>query len=339
MFDILDAITLEKKLHPHTQPQDILKLIIQAGMGGEHMVEDEIQTLHYLKEEKKAACMCTSEQLQPIGNGYVRVPLAMMKEEELSLWNHMFVTATKYIKKDVSLVRALIEKNELSTYFSTAQIEDALENSMHHSVAYANAYHPHYRILPKVYVDFFPVYKQIHDTLHKQAHACFMIDGCCASGKSTLAHTLAQLFPVHIFHMDDYFLRPEQKSEERLSKPGGNVDYERFDKEILSSLRHQKDVIYQPYDCMSQSLKEEVKVKYPPYSVIEGSYAHHPYFQMDAIKIFLYCEREVQLQRLKQRSPNLYERFVHEWIPMENTYFETFDIRNQADFILDTTTF
>ena len=24
---------------------------------------------------------------------------------------------------------------------------------------------------------------------------------------------------------------------------------------------------------------------------------------------------------------------------MENTYFETFDIRNQADFILDTTTF
>ena len=210
---------------------------------------------------------------------------------------------------------------------------------MHHSVAYANAYHPHYRILPKVYVDFFPVYKQIHDTLHKQAHACFMIDGCCASGKSTLAHTLAQLFPVHIFHMDDYFLRPEQKSGERLSKPGGNVDYERFDKEILSSLRHQKDVIYQPYDCMSQSLKEEVKVKYSPYSVIEGSYAHHPYFQMDAIKIFLYCEREVQLQRLKQRSPNLYERFVHEWIPMENTYFETFDIRNQADFILDTTTF
>ena len=53
MFDILDAITLEKKLHPHTQPQDILKLIIQAGMGGEHMVEDEIQTLQYLKEEKK----------------------------------------------------------------------------------------------------------------------------------------------------------------------------------------------------------------------------------------------------------------------------------------------
>ncbi|RGC16697.1 hypothetical protein DXA09_18080 [Absiella sp. AM54-8XD] len=76
MFDILDAITLEKKLHPHTQPQDILKLIIQAGMGGEHMVEDEIQTLQYLKEEKKAACTCTSEQLQPIGNGYVRVPLA-----------------------------------------------------------------------------------------------------------------------------------------------------------------------------------------------------------------------------------------------------------------------
>ena len=68
-FEIADAIALEKKWHPNAQPQDILKLIIQAGLGAGHMIEDEIKALHYLIEEKKLACQ--KEQLQPIGNGSV----------------------------------------------------------------------------------------------------------------------------------------------------------------------------------------------------------------------------------------------------------------------------
>ena len=32
--------------------------------------------------------------------------------------------------------------------------------------------------------------------------------------------------------MDDYFLQPYQRTEERLAEPGGNVDYERFKEEI-----------------------------------------------------------------------------------------------------------
>lgn len=332
-----EAIALEKKLHPQATSQDIMKLVIQACMGANHMIDNESNSLAYLKEERKS--VYHHEQLQSIGNGYVRVPLSMMKEEDLDLWNHLFVMGANQMINNEAMVYTFMEKNGYNTLFSSMQIEEAIHQEIHHSKRYTEAYQPHYRILPKTYVDFFDVYRLVNDMIHRQKHVCFMIDGCCAAGKSTLANALAQLFPVLIFHMDDYFLQPHQREEQRLLQPGGNVDYERFDKEILSCIRQKQDIIYQAYDCRSQSLMPQKYVKYQPYTVVEGSYAHHPYFQMEAVRIFLHCERDVQLQRIKQRSPSLYERFVDEWIPLEDTYFKTFDIVNHADLTIDTTTF
>ena len=54
------------------------------------------------------------------------------------------------------------------------------------------------------------------------------IEGPCLSGKTTYANKLAAELSVscNVFHMDDFFLRPEQRTEERFNIPGGNVDYE-----------------------------------------------------------------------------------------------------------------
>ena len=54
------------------------------------------------------------------------------------------------------------------------------------------------------------------------------IDGKCTSGKTTLAGRLAEIYDCNVFHMDDFFLRPEQRTAERFAEVGGNVDYERF---------------------------------------------------------------------------------------------------------------
>ena len=54
------------------------------------------------------------------------------------------------------------------------------------------------------------------------------LDGRCASGKTTLAALLQQRTGCSVVHMDHFFLRPEQRTRERLEQPGGNVDYERF---------------------------------------------------------------------------------------------------------------
>ena len=62
------------------------------------------------------------------------------------------------------------------------------------------------------------------------------VDGRCASGKTTLAATLEEETGCNVVHMDDFFLRPEQRTPQRLAEPGGNVDYERFRQEVILPL-------------------------------------------------------------------------------------------------------
>ena len=46
------------------------------------------------------------------------------------------------------------------------------------------------------------------------------IDGNSGAGKSTLAALIADVYDCNLFHMDDFFLRPEQRTEERLKETG-----------------------------------------------------------------------------------------------------------------------
>ena len=62
----------------------------------------------------------------------------------------------------------------------------------------------------------------------KKDHLLIAIDGRCGSGKSTLGAYLQQKMYVNLLHMDDFYLRPEQRTPMRREEPGGNVDRERF---------------------------------------------------------------------------------------------------------------
>lgn len=160
------------------------------------------------------------------------------------------------------------------------------------------------------------------------------IDGSCTAGKSTLANRLGAEFDCNLFHLDDFFLRPEQRTPERLAQPGGNVDYERFREEVLLPLKTGRPFSYRPYDCGTGKLKDSVAVEPKPITMIEGSYSHHPYFEEPYdLKIFLDVSPEVRQQRIRQRPAFLQRRFLEEWIPMEQRYFEAFSIRERSDIL------
>ena len=162
------------------------------------------------------------------------------------------------------------------------------------------------------------------------------IDGSCTSGKSTLAALLARELDCNVFRVDDYFLRPEQRTEERLAQPGGNVDYERFREEVLLPLKTGMPFFYRPYDCGTGKLKAPVAVMPKRISVIEGSYSHHPFFEGPYdIKVFLKVSPEVRLVRIGQRPAFLRTRFEEEWIPMEQAYFEAADPKGRCDMVLE----
>ena len=165
--------------------------------------------------------------------------------------------------------------------------------------------------------------------------ALLAIDGSCTSGKTTLAAELRAAYPCQVIAMDDFFLRPSQRTPERMAQVGGNVDYERFQEEVLSPLLCGHTAVYRPYCCRTGTLLEPVTVEPRGLIVIEGSYSHHPYFGNPYdLRVFLEHTPELQRERVLQRPAHLHKKFLELWIPMENAYFETFHIAEKADLIL-----
>ena len=179
------------------------------------------------------------------------------------------------------------------------------------------------------------IQKRIDELLAQKDHVIVAIDGPCTSGKTTLAAKLAALYNCNVFHMDDFFLRGEQRTPERFAEPGGNVDYERFREEVLLPLTFGKPFSYRPFDCKTFTLSEPVSVTPKKLTIIEGSYCNHPTFGSPYdLKIFLTITPELQHQRVMERPEFLHQRFFEEWIPMETQYFDTFQIQTSCDLII-----
>ncbi len=163
------------------------------------------------------------------------------------------------------------------------------------------------------------------------------VDGPAGSGKSSLAEALHSRFPDSlVIHADDFFLRPSQRSGARLKEPGGNLDRERLMAEVLAPVKAGSYRGHRRYDCQTGQM-EAVPGAVRPLVIIEGSYSHHPdlrgYYDLT---VFLDIDGETQLQRLKDRCRDaaLFARFQDTWIPLENAYFDHFDLRNKADLLI-----
>ncbi len=161
------------------------------------------------------------------------------------------------------------------------------------------------------------------------------IDGKSCAGKTTLAHDLSKYYDCEMIHMDDFFLQPHQRTLLRFHEAGGNIDYERFFIEVIKPLLRKEPFTYQVYDCSKQQLGNSYHIKIKQVIIIEGTYALHPYFKAPYdLKIFMDIDSTTQKNRILQRPKWKHERFFNEWIPYEQKYFDTFDIKNQCDIIM-----
>lgn len=151
------------------------------------------------------------------------------------------------------------------------------------------------------------------------------IDGRCAAGKTTLAAALQTELRASVFHMDDFFLRPEQRTPERLATPGGNVDHERFLSEVLLPIRAGVSALeYQPYDCRAARLLPPVRAQVAPIVIVEGSYSCHPALRGYCdLPVFLTVAPGEQLRRIEARGgADALAAFREKWIPLEELYFD-----------------
>ena len=173
--------------------------------------------------------------------------------------------------------------------------------------------------------------EQIKQLLKEKEYVVIAIDGCAASGKTTLAKKLSNMFNASVIHMDDFFLPFEKRTEERLNTPGGNIDYERFKEEVVNNL--DSDFTYNAFNCSIMKVDKEVFVKKTNLLIIEGSYSLHPYFgKYYDLSIFLDIDKDEQIDRIRNRDgEKLLKMFIEKWIKYETNYHDYYNIKTTAD--------
>lgn len=174
----------------------------------------------------------------------------------------------------------------------------------------------------------------INNAGHGNENLIIAIEGRCASGKSTLASALQKSFDCNVIHMDDFFLRHEQRNEERLKLAGENIDHERFLEEVLNPLKAGMEFSYRPYNCKTSCFMKPVVVKPKKINLIEGVYScHESLIRFYDLKIFMTISPEEQMKRIIKRDGEQKAAvFKNKWIPMEENYFSLFGVQEKCDY-------
>lgn len=163
------------------------------------------------------------------------------------------------------------------------------------------------------------------------------IDGRCGAGKTTFAAFLQEKSGWDVVHLDHFFLRPEQRTKERLAAPGGNIDYERFLEEVLIPMKKgAEEIVYRPFDCHRQEMTEPVRITPAKICLVEGSYSCHPaLWDGYDLHVFLTIGAEEQRRRILRRNgPESAEIFRERWIPMEENYFAAYRVEERCELSL-----
>ncbi|NLW19911.1 MAG: phosphoribulokinase [Clostridiales bacterium] len=187
------------------------------------------------------------------------------------------------------------------------------------------------------YALFLPVFAGIDRLLARQGQAMVAIEGGSASGKTSLAALLARVYDCNVFHMDDFFLQAHQRTPERYQEPGGNVDYERFEQEVQKPLREGGAFSYRPFDCQTMAFRDWVPVTPRALNIVEGAYSLHPRLaKVYDLRVFLQIDKISQAARiLKRNGPALQQRFLGEWIPLEEAYFAVTGAKARAQVVVE----
>lgn len=156
-----------------------------------------------------------------------------------------------------------------------------------------------------------------------------VIDGRCGSGKSMLGKRLADDLKGTLLHTDDFYLQKFQRNPARLKEVGGNLDYERFMREVIVPLVNDHDLFYQTFDHEKLAPGEGTIIHPKRIVIIEGSYSSHPYFgHYYDLGIFSDIDEHTQMENIIRREGK--EKalmFKKLWIPKEEAYFKKFNIK------------
>ena len=341
--------------YPALETQDLVKALYQREFGCGHMITDPDRGMAWLREEL-AACRAENPPAQqalsePLGQ-FSRVHLRALDNAGLSAQTlfRLFMLSAEAptgsmdaFQAQLEELAALIDSGELPLDSAAAHafLASYLASgcpATHHSAAFSAAYHPAYRVIKAEYARFLPVFAAIDQMLSapQSPRVIVALEGGSASGKTTLAALLERVYACNLFHMDDFFLQPHQRTPGRFAQPGGNVDHERFLAEVLEPLSTGKPFDYRPFSCSAMGFADAVHVVPSQLNIVEGAYSMYPALApFYDFSVFLHIAPDIQAARILRRNgPVMQQRFLNEWIPLEQRYFAAYDIPHRCDLQL-----
>lgn len=346
----------QSKFHTSMLPQDVVKLCYQATFGAEHLLVDREKAFVYFMQEYAITPPNSMPVFETICDSYVRCNFAAWKQQKLPpewLFELFYDTASKkslgtevlfwnYINIAESLFAEHIfsfSKEEWKDYIAHYKMQEI--RAVHHSESYRKNENPAYRLIDINHTKLLPILKKLAVIQHEKVSVTdktrvIAIEGRAGAGKSTIAQLLSRMLDAPIIQMDDFFLPPALRTVNRLEESGGNVHYERFCEEIIPFLKKKVSFSYRCFDCHIMDYNGKKEVSKSPWYIIEGAYSMHPVFG-DYMDYSIFCDisSDEQISRIRLRNGDtMLKRFVDTWIPMEEHYFESENIRKRCDSIL-----
>ena len=342
-----DCLTDQLARHPAMTPQDVVKLCYQASHGAEHLLHDPAAAWAALEAEYEATPPCDGPLYEPISDSVCRVSLAAWRARGLPLvWLFRLFCASCTVAEDgdARFCAYLERAHELlrahAPGFSYAEFEEYVKGytaggirAVHHSEAYRRAERPAYRIVSARLCRAIPILERVKDHGEGDAPCVIAIDGRAASGKTTLSEALRIALEGEVIHMDDFFLPPALRSEERFRTPGQNIHHERFCEEILPFVGKREGFAYRIFDCGRMDYHGKRSITDAHYRIVEGSYSLHPIFgDYATLTVFSDVTPAEQTERIRVRNgEEMLARFLSRWIPLEEEYFTHYEIARRCD--------
>ncbi|MDL2248797.1 hypothetical protein LJB89_03785 [Tyzzerella sp. OttesenSCG-928-J15] len=346
---------IEQHLHKysHTEFQDMVKLFYQNEFGGGHLIDNPQSAYLRLFDEMETATP-NNDVLEYIGNDICRIYLGgfakkfSSNERAARVLNAMFVQSSAIKQGSISSYKIklntllnMVESGRLSNFSPSwannyAHCLDYVEKHieagcpmLRHSEEYREHYNPAYRIINQEFYRYMPLFAEIENKLENR-RLILAIDGKCGSGKTTLAEIISSVYNCPVINMDDFFLPKNLRSAERLAEAGGNLHYERFMEEVIQPVKSgARAISYKVFDCSVMDYKKEARiVDTSGLVVVEGSYCMRPEFrEIYDYMVFLDIDGAKQKERIIARNGiEGFKMFEEKWIPMENKYFNHFNI-------------
>lgn len=313
---------------PLSKTQDFVKLLYQSNFGPGHFIKDYQTIKNYFYNEIENILEDNTNLYEHIGNNTVRVNLSsyIKKFDKDYLLESFYQSMSKYTKNSETLNKF---QHELTMIDNDGFLDTYNYQDVHHSLLYKEKYNPHYRVISTNFLTLDMKVFQLQNYLNKiNDFEIVALEGSCASGKTTIT---SKLNNTTIIDVDDFFLSPDKKTNQRLNEIGGNIDYELYE-ECLKKLKPNTTITYTIYDCscgeyFEKTLEIQDKV------LLVGVYSYHERVRKYINRLlFLMVDEKIQLERLAKRD--LFERFIKEWLPMEKRYYASFDFIGHADLLV-----